>query len=125
MILDTNALSDLLSELPEIERYIVSAHGLYIPSIVLGEYRYGVRNSRFRMQIEEKVTDLLQDVAVLAVESSTSNFYADVRSELKRAGTPIPENDVWIAALVRQHQMPLLSRDAHFDAVERIVRLSW
>lgn len=125
MILDTNALSDFLAEVPGIRSPIEAALGLYIPVIVLGEYRYGVRSSRSRRQIEEKLTDLLQDVEVLAVDRTTSIFYAEVRSELKLAGTPIPENDVWIAALVRQHQLPLLSRDAHFDVVKRIERVSW
>ena len=54
-----------------------------------------------------------------------SLFYRDVRTELKRAGTPIPSNDVWIAALSRQHRLPLLSRDRHFDAVPGIRRLAW
>jgi tRNA(fMet)-specific endonuclease VapC len=48
-----------------------------------------------------------------------------VRVELKSAGTPIPSNDVWIAALCRQHRLPLLSRDRHFDGVPGIRRLAW
>lgn len=55
----------------------------------------------------------------------TLPFYADVRMELKKAGTPIPANDVWIAALARQHGMPILSRDRHFDKVRGIARQDW
>ena len=48
-----------------------------------------------------------------------------LRLDLKRAGTPIPSNDVWIAALCRQYSLPLLSRDRHFDAVTSIRRIHW
>jgi predicted nucleic acid-binding protein len=92
---------------------------------VLGEYRYGLRQSRLRDILEEKLSALLSDVSVLAVEEDTTNHYADIRIELKTAGTPIPENDLWIAALVRQYRMPLLSRDAHFDCVPRLRRIGW
>ena len=51
--------------------------------------------------------------------------YAEVRSELKRSRHPIPGNDIWIAALARQHSLPLLSRDKHFDFVPRLKRLDW
>ena len=55
----------------------------------------------------------------------TASAYADIRLSLKAAGTPIPVNDTWIAALARQHQLPVLSRDTHFDAVENLERISW
>jgi predicted nucleic acid-binding protein len=61
----------------------------------------------------------------LSVDEQTTIPYAAVRSELKKAGTPIPSNDVWIAALCRQHSLPLVSRDRHFDFVAGIERLDW
>jgi len=48
-----------------------------------------------------------------------------LRIELKRAGTPLPANDLWIAALAREHGLPIVSRDAHFDRVRGIQRLAW
>jgi tRNA(fMet)-specific endonuclease VapC len=61
---------------------------------------------------------------VLAVDKDTAEQYAEVRDELKRKGRPIPGNDVWIAALARQHALPLLSRDRHFDFVPRLKRIA-
>lgn len=61
----------------------------------------------------------------LDVTVETSVFYAEIRTDLKRQGRPIPENDLWIAALARQHGLAVLSRDAHFDAVAGLTRLSW
>jgi len=62
---------------------------------------------------------------VLDVGEVTSAQYAELRLELKRAGTPIPTNDLWIAALCRQHAWPILSRDRHFDLVKGVMRVSW
>jgi tRNA(fMet)-specific endonuclease VapC len=62
---------------------------------------------------------------ILDVDGRTTEHYAEVRAELKRAGQPIPGNDVWIAALARQHALPVLSRDRHFDAVPGLRRISW
>jgi tRNA(fMet)-specific endonuclease VapC len=59
------------------------------------------------------------------VGADTTTQYAEVRCELRRAGTPIPANDAWIAALCRQYALPILSQDQHFDLVKGIQRLSW
>jgi predicted nucleic acid-binding protein len=62
---------------------------------------------------------------VLDVNEQTTNYYAEITLELKRKGKPIPTNDIWIAALCRQHRLPLLSRDRHFDLVARTKRVEW
>jgi predicted nucleic acid-binding protein len=62
---------------------------------------------------------------VLDVTDSTTKHYAEISAELKRKGKPMPTNDIWIAALCRQHSLPLLSRDRHFDWVEKIKRVDW
>jgi tRNA(fMet)-specific endonuclease VapC len=59
------------------------------------------------------------------VDEETTVSYAAVRKELREAGTPIPSNDIWIAALCLQHKYPILSRDRHFDLVEGLKRLAW
>jgi predicted nucleic acid-binding protein len=62
---------------------------------------------------------------VLDVNEPTTQYYAEISAELKRMGKPIPTNDLWIAALCRQHGLPLLSRDRHFDAVPGTKRIDW
>ena len=57
--------------------------------------------------------------------SATADAYADIRLELRQRGSLIPPNDVWIAALARQHALPVLSNDGHFDAVDRIQRIAF
>jgi predicted nucleic acid-binding protein len=96
-----------------------------LPVIALGEYRYGIRQSRHRAQYERWLNDVIATCRVLSVDEGTTAVYADIRSELKRAGRPIPGNDLWIAALARQHSLPVLSRDQHFDAVRGLKRIDW
>lgn len=61
----------------------------------------------------------------MALDSTTARHYADIRSELRSAGRPIPENDIWIAALARQHHLPIVSRDEHFDGISGVRRIGW
>ena len=62
-------------------------------------------------------------VTVLLPDEQTTHVYADVFAQLRRAGTPIPTNDLWIAALVIQHDLVLFSRDKHFDVLPQIARI--
>ncbi|HTS59345.1 MAG TPA: PIN domain-containing protein [Terriglobales bacterium] len=96
-----------------------------IPVIVLGEYRYGISQSRDRAHYEQWLAEYLPKFRILDVDEQTTISYSTVRTELRKAGTPIPSNDIWIAALCRQHFLPLLSRDRHFDLVSGITRLAW
>jgi len=102
-----------------------AASDLAVPVIVLGEFIYGIQSSRYRVRYESWLKALLPDCRVLTVNESTAGIYAGIRHELKRTGHPIPENDIWIAALSRQHDAPLLSRDQHFDVIPNLTRMTW
>jgi tRNA(fMet)-specific endonuclease VapC len=125
MILDTNGLSALAEGELRLEPILRKATQIAVPVIVLGEYRYGIQQSRERQRYERWLVEYLQKFRVLDMDDQTTISYADVRGELKRAGTPIPSNDVWIAALCRQHSLPVLSRDRHFDLVPGLRRIDW
>jgi tRNA(fMet)-specific endonuclease VapC len=125
MILDTNALSAAADNDPAIITHLARADQLALPVIVLGEYRYGIAQSRNRATYENWLKGLLNDSLILDVNDPTTHFYAEITFELRRKGTPIPTNDIWIAALCRQHALPLLSRDRHFDLVAGIKRVGW
>jgi tRNA(fMet)-specific endonuclease VapC len=98
---------------------------IHLPVIVLGEYRYGLKSSRLRVARESWLDELESTAIVLTITSETSRIYADIRHELRLAGQPIPENDLWIAALARQHGLPVLTNDAHFDQVSGLGRVGW
>jgi tRNA(fMet)-specific endonuclease VapC len=125
MILDTNALSAFADDVPPVVQQIATAEELHIPVIVLGEYRFGIATSRRRREYEAWLARGRAFWNVLPVVEETAMHYAAIRQQLKRAGAPLPANDVWIAALAQQHDLAILSRDAHFDAVPTLTRLSW
>jgi tRNA(fMet)-specific endonuclease VapC len=125
VIVDTNALSAAAESDPGVIAILARAEQMAIPVIVLGEYRYGVAQSRHRAIYENWLRGLLHDCLTLDITEPTARSYAEINLELKRRGTPIPTNDLWIAALCRQHSEPLLSRDRHFDFVEGMKRIGW
>ena len=122
MILDTNGLSAMAGGDMKLAPLLQQAPELAVPVIVLGEYQYGIRLSRHRMRYESWLTELLTTCRVLVVDEKTAGLYAQVRHELIRSGHPIPENDIWIAALVLQNNCILLTYDTHFDHFPQIPR---
>ena len=125
MILDTNALSAVADAEPGVVTVYRQAASMELPAIVLGEYRFAIGQSRRRSEYERWLRELIAATRVLVIEEETSRHYAGIRAALKKAGHPIPSNDLWIAALCRQHRLPLLSKDRHFDAVEGLDRVGW
>jgi tRNA(fMet)-specific endonuclease VapC len=125
MILDTNALSAAADDDPGAVAVLSRAEQMVLPVIVLGEYRHGIAQSRNRASYENWLAGLLTDCMVLDIQEPTTHHYAEITLELKRKGKPIPTNDIWIAALCRQHSLPLLSRDRHFDLVSGTKRIDW
>ena len=81
--------------------------------------------SRHRENLSVLLAALMEASVALSVDMATAGHYAAVREALRSQGSPIPENDVWIAALARQHALPIASRDEHFDLVPGIERRSW
>lgn len=125
MILDTTGLSAIADGNPALEPLLRKANEVAIPVIVLGEYRYGIKQSRNRTRYEQWLEKMIVACRVLEVDKTTAVQYAEVRDQLKRQGRPIPGNDLWIAALTKQYALPLLSRDQHFDHVAGLERIEW
>ena len=125
MILDTNALSAFAGGEQAMLQILLAASRHQLPVIVLGEYRYGLKRSRERNARERWLDELESVCDVLEITGTTARHYAQIREELRFKGTPIPENDVWIAALAREHLVDIISKDSHFDYVEGIKRHAW
>jgi predicted nucleic acid-binding protein len=125
LILDTNALSAYLDKTAAAVEIVSEANEIAIPVIVAGEFAFGIAQSRHRATYERSLNRMLERCTVLNVDIETARYYAAIRLELRSAGTPIPANDVWIAALSRQHAMPIMSRDSHFDFVGGLKRQTW
>jgi predicted nucleic acid-binding protein len=125
VILDTNALSAFFEGDAALGAVLHRAPRLFLPVVVLGEYRFGLLRSKKRRLIEAALDGLEAAATVLPIDLETVRPYAEIRDALKRAGTPIPSNDLWIAALALRHGLPIVSRDAHFERVHGVARISW
>ena len=125
MILDTNAVSALFANDPALVGTLSGAATHHLPVIVIGEYLFGLRGSDQLAKLGPKLVELEASSSVLPVTLTTAEVYGKVRDELRRKGHPIPDNDIWIAALAREHGLDIVSRDSHFDAVDGVQRLSW
>ena len=125
MILDTNALSAFVDGDADVGDALRIQARAAIPVIVLGEFRYGIAQSKRRSSYEAWLDSSLIHFDILPVTEETAIAYAALRVTLKRSGRPIPANDAWIAALALQHRLPVLSRDGHFDVVPGLTRRSW
>jgi predicted nucleic acid-binding protein len=125
LILDTNALSAFADGDEQLRRVIEKTAQLAVPVIVLGEYMYGVRQSRHQVSYQRWLDAHLPLFDLLPIGRETAYRYADLRRELKSSGHPIPSNDVWIAAIAREHDLPVLSKDSHFEFVPGLQRLTW
>jgi tRNA(fMet)-specific endonuclease VapC len=125
VILDTNALSAFADGDEKLLLALEGETELAIPVIVLGEYLYGIEQSRLRASYQAWLKSNLRFFDLLPIVRETAERYSEIRHELKAAGTPVPTNDLWIAALTRQHRVRLVSRDAHFRAIRNLPIVVW
>jgi len=102
-----------------------SASELWVPLFVLGELEYGVNHSSQPDRQRQALSLFMQGVDLLFPSETTSREYGRIKAELARAGTPIPENDVWIAAQAVKHGLPLATCDTHFNRVNGLTVLDW
>ena len=124
-LLDTNIVIAFFSGEPEVVDQFVQADEILLPSIVLGELAFGARKSSRASENLARIEDLSQQVVVLACDSDTSRQYGAIKNALRLKGRPIPDNDIWIAAIARQYHLTLVTRDAHFAEVDDVISSIW
>ena len=114
LVLDASVVVAALRGAPGIEGRLDQVGRLCLPLIALGELELGVELASNAGAQRAALEAFLSAVAVLPLTAATARHYARLRGELVRAGTPIPENDLWIAAVAVEHGWQLATRDAHF-----------
>jgi predicted nucleic acid-binding protein len=122
LLLDTSAYSALRRGHSEVSALVRRAERLLVSTIVLGELLFGFRLGSRERRNRDDLRELLDSpwVEVIPVTETTADRYARVVSRLREKGTPIPTNDVWLAAQALETGADLLSFDRHFEAVEGI-----
>lgn len=122
--LDTNRYVDLCKGVAATVALLEEAEAIVLPFVVIGELRAGFAHGRRQAENERTLQHfLLKDgVRVLFADDQTTHHYASLFRQLRKQGTPIPTNDIWLAALVLQHNLALHARDKHFDHLPQLVR---
>ncbi len=125
VLLDTNIVIALFAGDAGVVAAIRVAAAVFVPTVVLGELYYGARKSARSAENVAKIAAFAASAPVLPSDAATAVVYGELKWALSEVGTPIPENDLWIAALARQHGLTLVTRDAHFDAIPTLERVRW
>lgn len=123
--LDTNRYVDLCKGVGATVALLEEAEIIMLPFVVLGELRAGFSHGRRQVENERTLRRFLlkEGVQVLFADDQTTHHYASVFRQLRKQGTPIPTHDMWLAALVLQHNLALHARDRHFDNLPQIARV--
>ncbi len=125
LAVDTNAVIAYREGIYEVCTLIDEADVIILPVTVLGELLYGALNSAKTEKNEKIIQKFAAYSLVMQIDEAVTTRYAGVRFNLKKNGTPIPENDIWIAAACLELEVPILSRDAHFKYVEGLDVCNW
>lgn len=124
ILLDTNIVIAVFADERKVLRKLKRAT-VFLPAIVVGELLYGALQSTRVGENVTRIEEFMLANAVLPCDIDTARLYGQIKQRLRRAGRPLPENDIWIAALARQHDLMLISRDAHFQEVADLKLEVW
>ncbi|HBQ28335.1 twitching motility protein PilT [Peptococcaceae bacterium SCADC1_2_3] len=124
-LLDTNIIIALFTGDASIQKNLALASKVFIPVIVLGELYYGARKSGQMEKNLARIEEFEASISVITCDTSTARVYGLIKDQLRKKGRPIPENDIWVAAVARQKGLVLVTRDAHFFEIENLKIENW
>lgn len=123
-LLDTNIAVAYLNAEDAIRKRLAGITA-YLPSIVLGELYFGALKST---RVQDNLTEIARFVSlntVLGCDAGSALEYGQIKNQLRVKGRPLPENDMWIAAIARQYGLTLATRDEHFKQVDGLSIETW
>jgi tRNA(fMet)-specific endonuclease VapC len=124
-LLDTNTVIRFFAHDPAVERRFDANSRILLPIFVLGELYYGALKSSLVDENCHRIDDFLGRVEILEATLGTAYEFGMLKTELERKGRMIPENDLWIAAIAREHELTLVSDDRHFAVVDDLRWEQW
>jgi len=117
-LLDTNIVIAIFAGDPYVREHLTQPGEIFVPIVALGELYYGAgKSTRVDANIK-RIDEFAANCAVLGCDIDTSRHYDQIKDSLRLKGRPIPENDIWIAAVAQQHGLTVVSRDAHFEEAD-------
>lgn len=124
-MLDTNIVIALFAGEQSVLDHLKDVNEVYIPSIVIGELYYGAHKSSQANKNLKRIEAFIASNIILTCDAVTAFHYGNLKEQLRQIGKPIPENDIWIAAIALQFETILVSRDEHFSTVQGLRVESW
>ena len=124
-LLDTNVVIGMFAGDKAIEEKMQDRTNFILAPPVVGELYYGAQKSDRVAENLHRINTFVEDHIFLSCDLETAQWYGIIKDQLRRKGRPIPNNDIWIAAIAMQRGLILVTRDAHFDAVESLQTESW
>lgn len=124
-LLDTNIIIAYLRGDDVVQEHFSQSSEIFLSVTVVGELYYGAEKSEQREKNSASITYLTTQLPVLLIDTETSKWYGIIKAKLQKKGKPIPENDIWIAAIALRYELVLVTRDSHFDEVEGIHLERW
>jgi tRNA(fMet)-specific endonuclease VapC len=124
-LLDTNIIIAIFANDASVINALAEANEVFVPSIALGELYYGAHKSSHAEANIERINEFVASSSILTCDTETSQQYGIIKNVLRIKGRPIPENDIWIAGIAKQHQLTLISRDNHFKVIDGLTITSW
>lgn len=124
-LLDTNIIVALFKDDENVRTKIAASAEVFVPAIAIGELYYGAQHSAKVEKNMKQVREFAAASTVLPVELTTAEHYGQIKNDLKTKGRPLPENDVWIAAIARQHSLTVVTRDQHFKEINGLLLDEW
>jgi len=124
LVLDTNIVIELFRGNKKVLSVITNHEAIYLPITVLGELYLGAYRSLNIQKKLEEIKNFVKSCSLLDFDNNTADNYGAIKSRLLNIGKPIPENDIWIAAISIQFDLPLYTMDYHFQVIEGLKLLN-
>ena len=124
-LMDTNIVIAIFANDATVINSLANANEVFVPSIALGELYYGAHKSSYVEANITRIDEFATSNSILTCDTETSQQYGKIKNSLRVKGRPIPENDIWIAAIAKQYELTLISRDEHFKEIHGLSTISW
>ena len=124
-LLDTNIIAAWLKGETSVADKIDKAKEIHKPIIAVGELYYGALYSTQVAKNIKEIKSITANYGVLQIDEETTIAYGNIKAALRKKGKPIPENDIWIAAIAKRFKLVVVTRDKHFKEIEGINIKSW
>lgn len=124
-LLDTNIIIALFAKDPQIHNKMTNAAEVFIPCIAIGELYFGAFKSAKIQENLARIDEFAFNNTILSCNVETAKLYGDIKNRLKDKGQPLPENDIWIAAIAQQYGLTLVTKDSHFETIDNLKFEKW